>query len=59
MATVPSALRVFARAQPKDEMYPGRRMVKEYGDYRYFFIWYSNDNIVVYKRSKIRGIVRS
>lgn len=59
MATVPSALRVFARAQPKDEMYPGRRMVKEYGDYRYFFIWYSNDNIVVYKRRKIRGRVRS
>ena len=57
MATVPNALRVFANAQPKEEMYNGRKMVKEYGDYCYSFLWCDNEDedIVIYKRRKIRA----
>lgn len=40
-------------------MYPARQMVEEYGDYRYYFVWYSNENIVIKKRRKIRESVRS
>ena len=59
IATVPSALRVFANAQPKEEMYNGRKMIKEYGDYRYQFMWFDDGDIVVYKRTKIKGKNRS
>ena len=59
MVTVPSALRVFAKAQPKEEMYNGREMIKEYGGYRYHFMWFNDEDIVVYKRTKIQSKNRS
>lgn len=62
MATVPSVLRVFAKAQPNDEMYYGRKMMKEYGeygDYCYSFTWYDVDDIVINDRKKIKAKNRS
>lgn len=40
-------------------MYNGRKMIKEYGDYRYQFMWFDDGDIVVYKRTKIKGKNRS
>ena len=57
--TVPSAMMVYARAQPKEDTYNGRMMIKEYGDYRYHFIWYNEKKVVIYKRTKIRARNRS
>ena len=59
MATVPSAMKVYANAQPNDEMYYGRKMMKEYGDYCYSFTWYDVDDIVINDRKKIKAKNRS
>ena len=54
-ATVPSAVMTYANAQPKEDMYSGRMMIKECGDYRYHFIWYNEEKVVIYKRTKVRA----
>lgn len=42
-----------------DEIEPGTLMLKDIGDYRYYFVYNDFDSYTLYKKIKIRGKVRS